>query len=60
VRNWASRLLSAGITRNSTVEADNGALREFVEQLQSRVGVARSQRANSFITVVVKTAVVAA
>ena len=32
------RLLSAGITRNIHLEAENGALREFVEQLQSRVG----------------------
>lgn len=38
MRNGDPRLLSAGITRNSTFEADSGALREFVEQLQSRVG----------------------
>jgi len=38
VRNGDPRPLSAGITRNSTFEADSGALREFVEQLQSRVG----------------------
>jgi hypothetical protein len=38
VRNGDLRLLSAGITRNIQLEAENGALREFVEQLQSRVG----------------------
>ena len=38
MRNGDPRLLSAGITRNSTFEADSGALREFVEQLQSRIG----------------------
>lgn len=31
MRNEDPRLLSAGITRNSTFEADNGALREFVD-----------------------------
>jgi hypothetical protein len=38
VRNGDLRLLSAGITRNIHLEAENGALREFVEQLQCRVG----------------------
>jgi hypothetical protein len=38
VRNGDLRLLSAGITRNIHLEAENGALRELVEQLQSRVG----------------------
>ena len=38
MRNGDLRLLSAGITRNIHLEAENGALREFVEQLQSRVG----------------------
>jgi hypothetical protein len=38
VRNGDLRLLSAGITRNIHLEAENGALREFVEQLQSQVG----------------------
>jgi hypothetical protein len=38
VRNGDLRLLSAGITRNIHLDAENGALREFVEQLPSRVG----------------------
>jgi hypothetical protein len=38
VRNGDLRLLSAGITRNIHLEAGHGALREFVKQLQSRVG----------------------
>jgi hypothetical protein len=38
VRDGDLRLLSAGTTRNIHLEAENGALREFVEQLQSRVG----------------------
>ena len=36
-----SDLLSAGITRDIHLQADNGALCEFVEQLQSRVGELR-------------------
>jgi transposase len=38
VRNGDLRLLSAGITRNIHLEAESGALCEFVEQLPSRVG----------------------
>ena len=38
MRNGDPRLLSAGITRNIHLGAENGAFREFVEQLQSRVG----------------------
>jgi hypothetical protein len=38
VRNGDLRLLSAGITRNIHLDAENGVLREFVEQLQFRVG----------------------
>ncbi len=38
MRNGDLGLLSAGITRNIHLEAENGALREFIEQLQSRVG----------------------
>lgn len=34
MRNGNLRLLSAGITRNIHPEAENGAFREFVEQLQ--------------------------
>jgi hypothetical protein len=38
VRNGDPRPLSAGRTRNATVEADSGARRAFVAQLQFRVG----------------------
>ncbi len=38
MRNGDLRLLSAGITRNIHLDAENGVLREFVEQLQFRVG----------------------
>lgn len=44
MRNGDLRLLSAGITRNIHLEAENGALREFVEQLQSRVGELQEPR----------------